>query len=158
MADAATVRIISVGGGKGGVGKSVVSANLAVAMAQAGARVVLVDGDLGAPNQHTLFGLTRPGPGLEAFLSGATETLAAVALPTLVPGLSLVPGAGGEVGTANLPTARKLKLIRHLRSLDADVVMVDVGAGVSFNVLDLFDAADLKVVVTTPQLTSAQNA
>ncbi len=151
-------RIISVGGGKGGVGKSVVAANLAVALAQDGARVVLLDADLGAPNQHTLFGLTRPGPGVEAFLSGELDDLSQAALEVGVPGLRLVPGRGGEVGTANLPTARKLKLLRHVRALPADVVVVDVGAGVAFNVLDLFDAADLRLVVMSPQLTSAQNA
>ena len=55
-----TERIITVGGGKGGVGKSIVSSNLAVAMAQNGSKVVLVDCDLGAANQHVLFGIDRP--------------------------------------------------------------------------------------------------
>jgi flagellar biosynthesis protein FlhG len=151
-------RIISVGGGKGGVGKSVVSGNLAVAMAQAGARVVLVDADLGAANQHTLFGISRPGPGLQGFLDGALKSLAEARIDTLVPGLALVPGTAGVVGAANISTGQKEKLIRHVRALEADVVVVDVGAGVSFNVLDLFDVADLRLVVMTPQLTSAQNA
>lgn len=158
MVSARPGRVISVGGGKGGVGKSVVAANLAVAMAQLGARVVLVDADLGSPNQHTLFGLTRPGPGVEAFLAGRLEDLGAAAVEVGVPNLRLVPGNGGVVGTANLPSTRKQKLLRHVLALPADVVVVDVGAGVSFNVLDLFDAADLRLVVMTPQLTSAQNA
>lgn len=151
-------RVVSVGGGKGGVGKSVVAANLAVAMAQDGARVVLVDADLGAANQHTLFGISRPGPGVEAFLDGAVADLSVAAVETGVPGLRLVPGSGGVVGAANPTTSQKLKLIRHLRALDADAVVVDVGAGVAFNALDLFDAADLRLVVMSPQLTSAQNA
>jgi len=151
-------RVVSVGGGKGGVGKSVVAANLAVAMAQDGARVTLVDADLGAANLHTLFGIARPGPGVEAFLDGTLPDLAAAALETGVPGLRLVPGAGGVVGAANPQSSRKLKLIRHVRALDADVVVVDVGAGVGFNALDLFDVADLRLVVMSPQLTSAQNA
>jgi flagellar biosynthesis protein FlhG len=151
-------RVISVGGGKGGVGKSVVAANLAVAMAQAGARVVVVDADLGAANQHTLFGIARPGPGVEAFLEGALPDLASATLETGIPGLRLVPGSSGVVGAANPSTARKQRLIRHVRALDADVVVVDVGAGVAFNALDLFDVADLRLVIMTPQLTSAQNA
>lgn len=151
-------RVVSVGGGKGGVGKSVVAANLAVAMAQDGARVTLVDADLGAANLHTLFGIARPGPGVEAFLDGTLPDLAAAALETGIPGLRLVPGAGGVVGAANPPASRKQKLIRHVRALDADVVVVDVGAGVGFNALDLFDVADLRLVVMSPQLTSAQNA
>jgi flagellar biosynthesis protein FlhG len=136
----------------------VVAANLAVAMAQEGARVTLVDADLGAANLHTLFGIARPGPGVEAFLDGTLPDLAAAALETGVPGLRLVPGAGGVVGAANPQAARKQRLIRHVRALDADVVVVDVGAGVGFNALDLFDVADLRLVVMSPQLTSAQNA
>lgn len=158
MVNSGPGRVVSVGGGKGGVGKSVVAANLAVAMAQEGARVVLVDADLGAANLHTLFGISRPGPGVEAFLEGSLPSLAAAAVETGVPGLSLVPGTGGVVGAANPPAARKQKLIRHVRALQADVVVVDVGAGVGFNALDLFDAADLRLVVMSPQLTSAQNA
>lgn len=158
MVNSGPGRVVSVGGGKGGVGKSVVAANLAVAMAQEGAQVVLVDADLGAANQHTLFGITRPGPGVEAFLEGALPGLAAAAVETGVAGLRLVPGTGGVVGAANPPAARKQKLIRHVRALQADVVVVDVGAGVGFNALDLFDAADLRLVVMSPQLTSAQNA
>jgi flagellar biosynthesis protein FlhG len=151
-------RVVSVGGGKGGVGKSVLAANLAVAMAQAGARVVVVDADLGAANQHTLFGISRPGPGVEAFLQGELGDLAAAAVETGVPRLKLIPGNGGVVGAANPQVARKLKLLRHVRALDADVVVVDVGAGVAFNTLDLFDVADVRLVVMSPQLTSAQNA
>lgn len=151
-------RVVSVGGGKGGVGKSVVAANLAVALAQDGARVVLVDADLGQANQHTLFGLARPGPGLEAFLQGEIARLDGAAVEVGVAGLLLVPGSSGVVGAANPASARKLRLIRHLRALRADVVVVDVGAGVAFNVLDVFDAADLRLVVMSPQLTSAQNA
>jgi flagellar biosynthesis protein FlhG len=151
-------RIISVGGGKGGVGKSVVASNLAVALVQAGARVTLVDADLGAANLHTLFGISRPGPGLQGFLDGDVKALGDARVETLVPGLTLIPGTAGVVGAANIPAARKEKLLRHVRALDADVAVVDVGAGVSFNVLDLFDVADLRLVVMTPQLTSAQNA
>jgi flagellar biosynthesis protein FlhG len=158
MESAQPGRVVSVGGGKGGVGKSVVAANLAVAMAQDGARVMLVDADLGAATLHTLFGIGRPGPGLEAFLDGSLPDLAAAALETGVPGLRLVPGSGGVVGAANPPPSRKQKLIRHLRALDADVVVVDVGAGLGLNALDLFDVADLRLVVMSPQLTSAQNA
>jgi flagellar biosynthesis protein FlhG len=151
-------RILSIGGGKGGVGKSVVAGNLSVALAQEGLRVVLVDADLGAANQHTLFGVARPGPGLQGFLDGSLPDLDAAAVETGVENLRLVPGTAGVIGAANIPAARRDKLLRHVRALQADVVVVDVGAGVSFNVLDLFDVADLRLVVLTPQLTSAQNA
>ena len=150
-------RIVSVGGGKGGVGKSLVAANLGVALAREGARVVIVDADLGAPNQHTLFGISRPGATLQALLDRRIGTLEEARIETGVDGLTLVPGASAVVGSANIGAARKGKLLRHVRELDAEVVVVDVGAGVGFSALDLFDVADLRLAVTSPQLTSVQN-
>lgn len=150
--------LVAVGGGKGGVGKSVVASNLAIACAQAGLRTVLVDADLGSPNQHTLFGIDRPGPGLQALLDRQAESLEEVAIATVVKDLRLVPGMGGVEGAANPTTGHKQKLVRHIRKLEADVVIIDVGAGVSFNVLDFYELGDLRVVVATPQLTSIQNA
>lgn len=70
----------------------------------------------------------------------------------------LVPGSIGVVGAANIAFQQKAKLIRHIHALEADAVIIDVGAGVSFNVLDLFDMADVRLVVMTPQLTALQNA
>lgn len=150
--------IVAVGGGKGGVGKSVVACNLAVSMGRLGARVIVVDADLGAANQHTLFGIDRPGRTVQAFLDKEVAHLEEVVLPTGIPRVCLLPGNGAVVGAANIPHARKLKLIRHIRRLETDVVVVDCGAGVSFNVVDFFTMADVRLVVATPQLTSLQNA
>jgi flagellar biosynthesis protein FlhG len=150
--------IVSVGGGKGGVGKSVVAANLAVAMAQEGHRVVLVDGDLGAANLHTLFGLTQAGPTLQDFVDHQVASLEAARIETGVRRLSLVRGANAVFGAANPSHGSKQRLMRHVAALDADVVVVDVGAGTAFNQLDLFDLADRRLVVLTPQLTSVENA
>ncbi len=150
--------LISVGGGKGGVGKSVVAANLSAAIAELGFRTVLVDADFGAANQHTLFGIDRPGATLQALLSREVESIEAIAHPTGLSRLFLVPGVGAVPGAANISHAQKLKLMRQIRGVDADVVVIDVGAGVSFNVLDYFSLGDLRLVVTSPQLTAMQNA
>jgi flagellar biosynthesis protein FlhG len=150
-------RVVSVGGGKGGVGKSIVAANLAVAFGHVGARVVLLDGDLGAPNQHTLFGINRPGPGLQAFLDREIESLNDGAMETEARNVRLIAGSS-QVGVANINHGQKTRLLNHIRGIDADVVIIDVGAGTSHNVVDLFDAADLRVIVMTPELTSLQNA
>ncbi|RZO58159.1 MAG: hypothetical protein EVA89_19965 [Sandaracinaceae bacterium] len=149
---------ISVGGGKGGVGKSVVAANLGVAIADLGFRTVIIDADLGAANQHTLFGIDRPGQSLQAFLDKDVRSLEEIASPTGAPRLFLVPGIGAVPGAANLNHAQKLKVMRHIRRLDAEVVVIDVGAGVSFNVLDFFELGDLRLVVSSPQLPAMQNA
>ena len=155
---AAASRIIAIGGGKGGVGKSVLSANLGVAFAQRGFRVTVVDCDLGAANLHTLLDVTHPKRSLTDLLTRKIEHLNEAVEPTRIPGLSIVAGAGAVPGAANINHGQKLKLIRHLYNLDADVVILDVGAGSSFNTVDVFTAADLRIVVTTPQLTSIQNA
>ena len=151
-------RIISVGGGKGGVGKSLIAGNLGVAMAQEGARVVIVDTDLGAANQHTLFGIDRPGPTIQGLFEHTISTLEQAIIPSGVPNLDLVPGIAAAVGAADISLAQKAQLIGEICALPAEVIIVDVGAGVSFNVLDLFDVAELRLVVMTPQLTSLQNA
>lgn len=151
-------RIIAVGGGKGGVGKSLVASNLAIAFAQAGRRTVLIDADLGAANQHTLFGFDRVHRSLQALFSKEVDDLEPLMLDVGVPKLSLVAGCGAIPGAANIAHAQKQKLIRRIESLDADVVLIDVGAGIAYNVVDLYTLADLRVMVLLPQLTSFQNA
>ncbi|MBL8918628.1 MAG: P-loop NTPase [Myxococcaceae bacterium] len=151
-------RLISIGGGKGGVGKSVLAGNLATALAQSGKRTVLVDADLGAPNLHTMFGIDKAGPTLQSFIDHEVESLDEARVETSVRGLTLVRGTSAIIGAANIGFQQKQRLLRHLCALQADVVVVDVGAGTGFNQLDLFDVADQKVVVMTPQLTSIHNA
>jgi flagellar biosynthesis protein FlhG len=150
-------RLWAIGGGKGGVGKSVVASNLAVRMAQLGHRVMIVDGDLGGANLDTLLGCERPTRTLSQFFDRGVEQLAEIAAPTELPNLSLIAGDGEALGSANPAHAQKLKLIRHLRALPCDLVIVDLGAGTNFNTLDLYLAADLGIVVTTPEPTALQN-
>lgn len=151
-------RLVAVGGGKGGVGKSVVAANVAVALAQQGRDVVLVDVDFGAANAHTMLGVNRPGGGLAAFLAGEAASLEEAAVDTGIPGLRLVAGVGAVPGAANFNHGQKQRMLRALSQLRAHVVVLDVGAGISFNTIDFFLQADVHLVVLTPQMTSIQNA
>ena len=151
-------RIVAVCGGKGGVGKSTVAANLALAMGRLGHRVVIVDADLGAANLHTMLGIVHPSRGLAEFLDHRVDSLddlrmAGVGTPTL----SLVPGTS-RPGSADLEHGEMLRLVRGINRLDTDVVVVDVGAGSSYNVVDLVAAADIKLIVMTPNLTALHNA
>lgn len=155
---ASRARVISIGGGKGGTGKSLVAANLAVVLADLGSRTVLIDGDLGAPNLHTLLGVNRPRHTVQSLLDRRIDHLEEAVTPTAIARLGLIAGAAARLGAANPSHAEKAKLLRHVRALDADIVIIDVGAGSSFNALDLFSAALLRLVVVTPQLTSIQNA
>ncbi|HEX4353365.1 MAG TPA: AAA family ATPase [Polyangiales bacterium] len=150
--------VVAVGGGKGGVGKTVVSLNLALAMTKLGARVIALDADLGSANLHTMLGIDHPKQTLQSLFDGRASTLSDVCIATDYENLSLVAGSVAVPGAANLHHARKLKLMRQIAKLDADVIVVDCGAGVNFNVIDFFAAADVRLLVATPQLVSLQNA
>jgi len=150
-------RIVAIAGGKGGVGKSVLSANLALAMARAGRRVALVDCDIGMGNQHTLLGINRPGPGIVGFLRGEVAELDHVAVATGYDNLVLYPSDGAQ-GAPQVSSSRKERLVEQLGRIDADVVLLDLGAGAALVSLDLFALADIHVLVITGQLTSIQNA
>ncbi len=150
-------RIIAVGGGKGGVGKSLVSANMAVAAAQFDYNVVLVDADLGGANLHTILGIQHPKFLLEHFISHKISALEEAIVETSQPKLKLICGGMPIPGSANPNYAQKNRLIKHIMQLEADVVILDIGSGVAYNELDLFNSANIKVAVFTPQLTSLHN-
>lgn len=150
-------RIVAVGGGKGGVGKSLISTNLAVTLARSGSRVVMLDADLGAPNLHTMFGIMRPPRTVEDFLSGRSTSLHDVVVPTQIPGLRLICGAEGALGSGRTTPEAKQRLLSELARLDADILIVDVGAGVNVDTIDFFNAADTRLVVMVPEITSLQN-
>ncbi len=151
-------RIIAVGGGKGGIGKSMVSANLGIALAQRGSSVVMVDADLGGANLHSCLGVPQPTVSLSDFIDRRFATLDEVAVPTGVDKLRLISGARDVLDAANPRHAEKQKLLRNIRSLDVDYVIVDLGAGTGFNVLDFFLVADTGIVVLLPEPTSIENA
>jgi flagellar biosynthesis protein FlhG len=150
--------IMTVGGGKGGVGKSIVALNLAAALAQDGHRVVIADMDLGAANQHLLLGLPNPVLGLQDLLDKSAKEAKSCLTETQVPNLWLLAGTSGVLGAANITHAQKVLLLRKLRALEADVIVVDVGAGVGYNALDFFDLGVRKLLVTTPQVTALHDA
>lgn len=147
--------IISVASGKGGVGKSMVVSNLGLLLARKGHRVILVDMDIGGANLHILFGMFHPASTLTDFFSNRSTNLEDLAHPLASPlSLRLIAGTGETLITANLQHAKKKRLIRHLQKLDADIILVDVGAGTSYHTLDFFLLADYFLAVATPDPTS----
>jgi flagellar biosynthesis protein FlhG len=147
----------AIGGGKGGVGKSIVTSSIAFSLAARGGRVAVVDADLGGANLHTLLGVPRPRATLSDFLLGRIPHLADAMSETSVRNLWLVSGSRAFLDAANPKHAQKQKLVRHLRRLNFDHVLVDLGAGSSYNVLDLFNAADRRIMVVSPEPTSVEN-
>lgn len=150
--------IIAIGGGKGGVGKSMISSNLAVQYAQAGLRTVIIDLDFGAANIHTIFGIRQPKTGLGHYFTTSRGQLSDFILPTSIKGLSLIPASGFVPELANLKHHLKTKLIQHIRQLQVDLVLLDLGAGSAINVVDFFTMTDASIVVTTPEPTAIINA
>jgi flagellar biosynthesis protein FlhG len=151
-------KIWAVGGGKGGVGKSVIAANLAVVLAQSGARVVLVDADLGGANLHTLLGVANPEWTLSDFIARRVSRLEDIMMEAPAKGLWLVSGARALLEMANPKYSQKAKILRHVSALPADHVILDLGAGSAFNVLDFFLVARRGILVVTPEATSVENA
>ena len=146
-------KLYAVASGKGGVGKSTLTASLAVGMASLGKEVILVDADLGGANLHTIMGI-EPRYSLYDFYSPQRDTLDDILQPTSMQRLSMIGGASGTLGSANQKYFQKQRFIRQLRELTADAIFLDLGSGASFDVIDFFLLADEKIVIVTPGPTS----
>ena len=151
-------RIWAIGGGKGGVGKSVLAANLGVVLAKRRERVVVVDADLGGANLHTIFGMPDPELTLSDYLDRNVANLEEIILDTSVPGLHLVSGAHALLEMANPKHGQKRRILRHIQQIDADHVILDLGAGTGVNVLDFFLVSHRGILVVVPEPTSVENA
>lgn len=151
-------KIWAVGGGKGGVGKSIISTLLAFWLTRMGKRTILVDMDLGGANLHTLLGIKSPPRTLNDFITRKYDSLEDICLSPEIENLRFISGAGQILSLANPKFAQKVKLIKGIFKLDADYVLLDLGAGTSFNTLDFFLVAHKKIAVLTPQPTAIQNA
>jgi len=151
-------KVWAIGGGKGGVGKSVITANLAATVARTGARVAIVDADLGGANLHTMIGVSSPKKNLSDFIARRVASLSEIMTPTPIDNLWLISGAKALLETANPNYGQKGKLLRHISTLEVDHVFLDLGAGTAFNVLDFFLVARKGVLVVVPESTSVENA
>ena len=151
-------QIWAIGGGKGGVGKSTLSLLLAFWLARTGKKTILMDTDLGGANVHTLMGIMHPVRTLNDYLKRRYDNLEDICIDTEVENLRIICGAGDILSLANPHVAQKAKIIQNIYKLKADYVVLDLGAGTSFNVLDFFNMADKKIVVLVPQPISIQNA
>ncbi len=150
--------MLPVASGKGGVGKSVLSANLGVALAELGKTVVLADLDLGGANLHTLLGIKNRHAGVGALVYKTEARLESLVVETGIPRLFFIPGDTLLPGTANLDFFMKRKIIRELTALPADYVLMDLGAGSSYNVVDFFLTSSTGILATVPEITSILNA
>jgi len=151
------MRVIAVTSGKGGVGKTSFTVNLALALAEYGQRIVILDGDLGLANVDIAFGLTARYT-IEHLLSGE-KTIEQILL-TGPWGIGIIPGGSGVQKLANLERDKLKNVIANLGRLEkmADLLIIDTGAGLGHTVINFLQAADDVIMVTTPEPTALTDA
>lgn len=145
------------GGGKGGVGKTFVLANLGVLLAREGFRVIAIDGDLEGANLHTHLGVQPPRVSLADFVAHRVEDLGKLLVETSVPNLQLIAGTHANLWRPQPGHAERIALATRLRELPADWVLLDLGAGAHPSVVDYYLEGDDGVVVVTPEPTAVEN-
>jgi len=150
--------IFSVGGGKGGVGKSIFSIASSLILAKGGSSVILIDLDLGAANLHTYLGILGKTPTIADFILKKVSSLENLLVETSQRNLMFISGAEFIPGMANPAYWIKLKIMKHIKQLPADFIVIDLGAGVHFNVLDFFGISDKGIIMTVPEPGAVMNA
>ncbi|WP_147613158.1 nucleotide-binding protein [Treponema pectinovorum] len=150
------MQIIPVASGKGGVGKSLLSANLAITLGQAGKKVILADLDLGASNLHLVIGQAAPKKGIGTLLTGES-TFDEIIQKTEYENVSFIAGDSEIPGLSSIKAFQKNSLIKKLRSLDCDYLIIDLGAGTHLTILDLFLVSPQGIVVSAPTVTATLN-
>jgi flagellar biosynthesis protein FlhG len=139
--------IWALGGGKGGIGKSLIVGGMGIHIAQLGKKVILADTDLGGPNLHTCLGLPLPRITLTDFIKRRVDELKDVVSETGLTNLGLLSGAQEFLAAANPKYTQKLRLLRKM----------DLGSGTSFNILDFFLLSDNGILTIVPEPTCVEN-
>jgi flagellar biosynthesis protein FlhG len=152
---AGSAHLIAFAAGRGGTGRSLIAANVAVYLAQTGKKVVVVDADPAGGPLHQLLGAARPQRGYGEFLRGRAASLTELIVDTPVSGVRLVAGESTTFGSMKAKQTAKTTLIA-LRQLEADYVVADLGMADSAATIDLWLAADIPVVVTLPDPASIE--
>lgn len=156
-------KIIAVASGKGGVGKSVLSTNIAAGLAMLKKKVILIDCDFGGANLHALFNTPPKGIGLDGLVYRKRKKCKEnrVIQKTNIPNLWLVPG-WDYLGVYGLDKEKSKNLNSHINEMKVDLkvdyIVMDLSPGHSRNTLDLFINSDIGIIVLTPEITSILNA
>jgi flagellar biosynthesis protein FlhG len=151
-------QILAVGGGKGGVGKSLISSCIAYTIARLGQPVIAIDLDLGGANLHTVLGLTPPKKCISDFLNNPSISLLDCVVETPFPNLKIVGGAKDDLNITQLSEEKKYRLIHEIQYITGHYVILDLGAGINQYTLDFFNIADTGIVTVLPEPTSIENA
>uniref|UniRef100_A0A7C5Z2E0 MinD/ParA family protein n=1 Tax=Caldicellulosiruptor owensensis TaxID=55205 RepID=A0A7C5Z2E0_9FIRM len=150
-------KVVSITSGKGGVGKTNLTVNLAIALKKIGKRVLIIDADLGLSNVEVLLG-TSPKFNVKDVLEGKKDIFSIVEEGPL--GIKFISGGSGIVDLANLDEEKLMRLIECAQLINSsfDIVLIDTGAGISRNVMEFVMISDEVIVITTPEPTSITDA
>jgi flagellar biosynthesis protein FlhG len=151
-------RLWAVGGGKGGVGKSLISASFSLSLAKRGRRTVAVDLDLGGANLHTCLGIEPPRVGVGDWAGGRMEDLEGLMIKTFEPNLRMISGSNDSLKIIPQMEQRRVEFFEQLRKIDADDIIVDLGAGTQDLTVEFFTLADVGILSILPEPTSVENA
>jgi flagellar biosynthesis protein FlhG len=149
--------ICPIGGGKGGSGKSFITGSLGILLAKQGYKTLLIDIDFGAANLHTILGIPHPEKSISDFINKKVSTLEETVVPTSVPELYFISSAMNNLDITSLAHEQKMKLLRHISKLPYEYILLDLGAGTSFNTIDFLMISNSGILVTTPEPTSIEN-
>lgn len=150
--------IVAVGGGKGGIGKSFVSSNLGIFLANMGFNTVIVDLDLGAPNLHTALGEPPPNRNFHEYLLGKYSSVAESCCRDKVSKLKIYFWSEWPQRTCDTSIVEQSRLMSALYRLEADFTILDLSAGTHTSTLDFFLICHRHIVTLTPEPTSVENA
>jgi flagellar biosynthesis protein FlhG len=148
--------IIPIASGKGGIGKSLFAACLTRYFAAMGLCTTAVDLDLGGSNLHSFFGVDNINPGVGDYLSSKGISLSDFGV-AISENARFIPGDGLRPFLANISHHQKIRLLRDIPFIDSDLVLLDLGAGSSFNTLDFFRVWGRGILLTTPEHTAIMN-
>jgi len=157
MEPKSATKLIAIAGGKGGVGKTVCTANLAMGVARHH-RTLAVDMDLGCGNLNACLGVRLPQHNINEFLADSSIPLSRVKLKTPLDSLELISCSYQGAKAISLDSEKRQRLLNSLRDGVVEYAFLDLGAGISTDILDLFAAADMKIVVTSPESLALHNA
>ena len=151
------IQVVAIGGGKGGVGKTNIAANMAIAFARAGGRVLAVDADLGLANLDLAFGV-RPKASFWDLFQG-TASIDEV-LTEVSENVHLLPGCSGRYELANMSDQERYSLFSAIDTVEErfDTLILDIGAGIGANAVQFAGAAQKVVVVSSPEPTALADA
>jgi flagellar biosynthesis protein FlhG len=147
--------IFAFASGRGGTGRSLLAANVAVYLAQTGKKVVAIDADPAGGSLHLLLGMPRPPRGFGEFLRARVDGLTELIVDTPVAGVGLIGGEGSAFGGPR-PKQTAKNILAALEELEVDAVVLDLGPPDSTLGLDLWLAADVPILVTLPDPASIE--